>query len=82
MESIAGIEINAPPLGDEASTLEDRTLSSVVEGVQAFTKRVHHEDIRACEATWAGLVGAFTNNNYKIEMKETGSQCTMHLIQR
>lgn len=31
---------------------------------------------------WAGLVGAFTHNNYKIEMKETGSQCTMHLIQR
>jgi hypothetical protein len=31
---------------------------------------------------WAGLVGAFTNRNYKIEMKETGSQCTMHLIQR
>jgi NAD-dependent dihydropyrimidine dehydrogenase PreA subunit len=31
---------------------------------------------------WAGLLGAFTNNSYKIEMKETGSQCTMHLISR
>ncbi len=31
---------------------------------------------------WAGLVGAFTNNSYKIEMKETGGQCTMHLISR
>lgn len=31
---------------------------------------------------WAGLIGAFTNDSYKIEMKETGSQCTMCLQSR
>lgn len=31
---------------------------------------------------WAGLVGAFTDNSYKIEMKETGGQCTMVLTSR
>lgn len=31
---------------------------------------------------WAGLLGTFTNNSYKIEMKEAGTQCTMNLISR
>jgi phenylpropionate dioxygenase-like ring-hydroxylating dioxygenase large terminal subunit len=35
--------------------LEDATLRSFVEGLQAFTKTVHHQDIGACEAAWAGL---------------------------
>jgi phenylpropionate dioxygenase-like ring-hydroxylating dioxygenase large terminal subunit len=37
------------------STLEDPTLREAVEGIQAFTRRVHQEDIRACEATMSGL---------------------------
>ncbi len=37
-------------------TLDDTGHRETVEGVQAFTRHVHHEDIAACEATWAGLM--------------------------
>jgi phenylpropionate dioxygenase-like ring-hydroxylating dioxygenase large terminal subunit len=37
------------------TALDDRGLRDAIEGVQAFTRHVHHEDIRACEATWSGL---------------------------
>ncbi len=37
------------------ATLDDPAYQEAVEGVKALTKVVHHQDIEACEATWAGL---------------------------
>ena len=36
-------------------TLENPAYREAVEGLQAFIKVVHHQDIEACEAAWAGL---------------------------
>ncbi|MCG8589828.1 MAG: aromatic ring-hydroxylating dioxygenase subunit alpha, partial [Proteobacteria bacterium] len=35
--------------------LDDPAHAEAVEGIQAFTKIVHHQDIEACEAVWSGL---------------------------
>ena len=35
--------------------LEDPAHREAIEGLQAFTKVVHHQDIEACEAVWSGL---------------------------
>ncbi len=37
------------------ATLDDPALRDAVQGMQEVTKAVHHQDIAACEATFAGL---------------------------
>jgi phenylpropionate dioxygenase-like ring-hydroxylating dioxygenase large terminal subunit len=37
------------------AALDDTAVQESVQGLQAFTKIVHHQDIAACEATFAGL---------------------------
>ena len=35
--------------------LDDPEHAAAVEGLQAFTKVIHEQDIEACEAVWSGL---------------------------
>lgn len=36
-------------------TLDDPARQEMVDGLKAFVKVIHHQDIEACEAVWAGL---------------------------
>jgi phenylpropionate dioxygenase-like ring-hydroxylating dioxygenase large terminal subunit len=37
------------------AVLEDPRHRQTLEGIQAFVRHIHEQDIQACEATWAGL---------------------------